>query len=84
MFRSIKDNPLAFCHPRTVSKPDFLDVDIITPLGVFEESHLKFNSTQRWYWLSNQSPDEIAVFIQFDSHQDEEEIRGKRILDRYN
>ncbi|KAH6714498.1 hypothetical protein BKA61DRAFT_655958 [Leptodontidium sp. MPI-SDFR-AT-0119] len=68
LFRPIEENPIAFCDPTTVERKDMLAVDRVTPISLIEIFQLKFNPAQKWYWLSNQKPDEVSVFIQFDSH----------------
>ncbi len=71
LFRPIEENPIAFCDPATVDRKDMLEVDRVTPISLIEIFQVKFNSAQKWYWLSNQTPDEVSVFIQFDSHPPE-------------
>ncbi|OTA54150.1 hypothetical protein K449DRAFT_401204 [Hypoxylon sp. EC38] len=68
LFRPIEENPIAFCNPSTVQKEDLMEVDRVTPISLIEIFHVKYNPTQEWFWLSNQHPDEVTVFIQYDSH----------------
>jgi hypothetical protein len=41
--------------------------DRINPDFIAEISYLKYCPRQEWYWLRNQTPEEIAVFVQYDS-----------------
>ncbi|KAK0657890.1 hypothetical protein B0T16DRAFT_402684 [Cercophora newfieldiana] len=76
LFRPIEDNPIAFCDPDTVCRNDMLEVDRVTPISLIEVFQIKFNPTQRWRWLSKQTPDEPVVFVQFDSHPRNGRING--------
>lgn len=63
----MKDAPLAFCDPETLTDTDLLAVDTPGPDRVGEVYHVKFNENQRWYWLSDQKPDEVSIFTSWDS-----------------
>lgn len=67
LYHTIEDCPIAYCDARTVSEDDLLAADRVHPDFVFELYYLKHHPRQKWYWLSNQTPDEIAVHVQFDS-----------------
>lgn len=63
----ITDSPLALCDARTVSVDDVIAVDQVTPSYVFDLYQLKHSDRQQWYWMSEQTPQEMAIFVQFDS-----------------
>lgn len=54
-----------------------MKVDRVTPISLVEIFELKYNSTQKWYWLRDQGPEELVVFVQFDSHCPEGRINGR-------
>lgn len=68
---TLQDSPLAFCAASTVLKNDLVPADRINPDFVAEIGFLKYNPRQVWYWLSSQTPEEIAVFVQYDSEASE-------------
>jgi hypothetical protein len=46
-----------------------ITVDRVTPISLVEMFQVKFNLAQKWYYyLSNRTPDEVSVFVHFDSH----------------
>lgn len=65
--RPIEDSPLAFCDPRTLSEEDLVAADRVAPEYAGEIYYVMSNPKQRWYWLSHQEPEEVAVFLSFDS-----------------
>ncbi|KAH7397972.1 hypothetical protein BKA64DRAFT_54138 [Cadophora sp. MPI-SDFR-AT-0126] len=67
----IRDSPLALCDPRSVSKDDLLEADRVSPFYAGEIYYLKYNPDQTWYWLSEQQPNEVTLFVTFDSQLNE-------------
>lgn len=65
--RPIEDSPLAFCDSRTLSERDLVAADRVAAEYAGEIYYVLSNPRQRWYWLSHQKPDELAVFLSFDS-----------------
>ncbi|RWA10866.1 hypothetical protein EKO27_g4236 [Xylaria grammica] len=65
--RIVEDCPIAICDPRTVDPDDLVAADRVTPDFAVELYYLKYNANQRWYWLRHQSPDELMVFVNYDS-----------------
>jgi hypothetical protein len=63
----VEDSPLALCDRRTVLPDDLVACDKVHPDHTNEGIYLKYNSTQRWYWLSGQSKDEPVMFVTWDS-----------------
>ncbi|QPC80179.1 hypothetical protein HYE68_010931 [Fusarium pseudograminearum] len=64
----VKDCPLAICDPRSIDTKDLLAADRVTPDFAVELYYLKHNANQKWYWLSNQTLDEIILFVNYDSN----------------
>lgn len=61
--------PLAVCDPKTnVNLDDVVAVDHITPSIHTEVAYLRWNAAHRWYWMSNQTPDEVIMMTQYDTH----------------
>ncbi|KAI0868905.1 hypothetical protein GGS24DRAFT_512672 [Hypoxylon argillaceum] len=63
----VRSSPLAFCHPATVSPDSVLEEDKVHPDHWEEGLFLLYRPSQKWYWLSLQSKDEIAIFRTWDS-----------------
>ena len=63
----VQDCPLAVCDPRTVDTRDLLAADRVTPAFAVEVYYLKHNPAQEWYWLRQQTPGELMVFVNYDS-----------------
>ncbi len=70
----VETNPLALCDASTIKREDFLP---IPPGGYLYQSspppppvtyfHLAFDPAQRWYYFPHMTPEEVAVFKQFDT-----------------
>lgn len=64
----MQDWPLAICDATSVNQADLVPSDIIfSPDSITENFTVHFNPEQKWYWLPNQSEDEVLVFKAFDS-----------------
>jgi len=63
----VRDWPLAVCDASTVDLHDLVDMDVLYPNYLAENRMVHFNENQRWYWLPDQSPDEVIVFKAVDS-----------------
>lgn len=70
----VNDWPLCFCDASTVAPSDLETTDMVYPDYHTENLSLRFNEGQKWYYLSDHSPDEIIVFKQSDS--DPEAVGG--------
>ncbi|KAL7788773.1 hypothetical protein V8C43DRAFT_287040 [Trichoderma afarasin] len=66
--------PLTVCDARSVAATDLLEVDQINESWYGEVFLLKFNADHRFYWLSNQTPDEVCMMLMFDSHNGKAEL----------
>ncbi|KXT00841.1 hypothetical protein AC578_982 [Pseudocercospora eumusae] len=63
----VNDWPLCFCDPATIDVQDMETTDMVYPDYFTENLSLRFNSAQKWYYLSDHQPDEIIIFKQSDS-----------------
>ncbi|EGG05110.1 uncharacterized protein MELLADRAFT_88185 [Melampsora larici-populina 98AG31] len=63
----IKKNPLALCDWRSVDIEQ--DSHAYRPRGPERPACIQwsFNPKNRWYYLNQQGPDEVAMFVQYDS-----------------
>jgi hypothetical protein len=59
--------PLALCDHRTVDKDDLVETDVVNEDYVGETYSVKYNPKHLFYWLKDQRPDELCVFVTFDS-----------------
>ena len=62
------ERPLAMCDFCTVERTDLCSADRASREYVGEIYYLHYNPGQKWYWISGQSPDEMLLFTNFDSH----------------
>lgn len=66
----VEDSPLALCDRRSVASSDMVECDKIHDGHVGEGLYLKHRPEHRWYWLPNQTSDEVLMFITWDSKED--------------
>ena len=60
--------PLAMLDPRSLGPGDVVETDQVGPHYSGEICYLKHNPNHKWYWLRDQTKDEAAVFVCFDTH----------------
>ncbi|KAI0892893.1 hypothetical protein F4806DRAFT_505357 [Annulohypoxylon nitens] len=65
--RIVTDWPLALCDGRTIRDSDLIECDHIRRHYIGSTMYLLDNPEHRWYYMSNQSPEEIMIFKNFDS-----------------
>lgn len=63
----VRDAPLAFCDPGTLSPADMVDVDRPSAKQTSEAIYIKYNPDQQWCFLQDQMPDELSLFLSWDS-----------------
>lgn len=51
----------------SLSKDDLMSGDVVHPNYTAENMYLHFNESQKWYWLPDQSEDELLLFKTMDS-----------------
>ncbi|KAJ4419215.1 hypothetical protein N0V82_005122 [Gnomoniopsis sp. IMI 355080] len=72
-----EDFPLAVCDPNTLDlNRDIIMLDNATPETLAELSYVRYSPEHKWYWLSNQTPDEFILFTQSDSHPPKGQFRN--------
>lgn len=75
------DWPLALCDGSTVDfENDTMAGDIVDKDAVFENTQVHFNTEQKWYYLSNQIPEELLIFSNADSEEENGGIPGEYIF----
>lgn len=67
----MEHTPLVLCDRRTIRTDDILEVDQVAPTKVELSMSLKFKEDQKYYWLSDQTPEEVVLFTSWDSVQSE-------------
>ena len=68
--RTIEASPLALCDYHTLSFHDLVETDLVSQDYVGETYSVKHNPDHRFYWLSKQEPDDLCLFVVFDSIHD--------------
>lgn len=63
----VKDYPLAFVDPSTVDRADLMALDQINNTYLGEVFLLCHRDRHRWYWLSDQTAEELMLFSSFDT-----------------
>lgn len=63
----VEEWPLAFCDSTTVKKDDLVASDNIRSKYIGENLFAKYSSDYRWYYMSDQLPDEVTLLKIFDS-----------------
>ncbi|KAI0101704.1 methyltransferase CmcJ [Nemania sp. FL0031] len=66
----VEDQPLAYCSAPTLSQTDLVECDHVRRQYKGATLYPYFNPEQKWYYLSNQSPDEVTLLKIFDSSED--------------
>ncbi|KAM0186996.1 hypothetical protein ACHAPI_011424 [Fusarium lateritium] len=67
----VDDCPLALCDHESIDPQDLVPTDLIYPHRHGEVYHLFYNKNQRWYWYPRQTPEDLYVFISYDSASDD-------------
>ncbi|KAI0192131.1 hypothetical protein F4808DRAFT_443267 [Astrocystis sublimbata] len=67
LYHPVVDSALAVCDFNTVSPSDLVATDHVNSDYHSEIYYMKYNREQQWYWLREQTPDEVLMFITFDS-----------------
>ena len=69
----VEASPLIFCDPALAKTEDLIATDLLLATGDSSEVvgnlyYLSHDAEYRWYYLDAQSPEEVAIFTQYDSH----------------
>jgi hypothetical protein len=65
----VENQPLAMCDRETVQDSDWEIVEKIQTNWIEESMYLKYNKQHKWYWLSNQTIDEVTCLVVWDSER---------------
>ena len=81
--KPVTRDPLALGDARTFAPEDYIPVDVLTPnLGIPADEKSTHNGNaylasytegHRWWWISNQKPEEVLVIGLFDSAREKED-----------
>jgi len=63
----VTDWPIAVCDGRTVSLSDLVEADHVRRQYTGSTMYLQHNLAQKFYYLDNQTKDEVLIFKNFDS-----------------
>ena len=75
----IKSTPLALCDARTVAAKDIVYADAwrrTEPRTRLVDCRLVHNVAQTWYYFPCMSPDEVLIFKQYDTRQENAALRA--------
>jgi hypothetical protein len=64
------DSPLALCDAQSFTDADLIASDLVYPHVRGETSSVEFNPEHRWYYFSEQQPDEVILIRVHDSADD--------------
>ncbi|KAI1143250.1 hypothetical protein F5Y05DRAFT_408700 [Hypoxylon sp. FL0543] len=67
--QAVTDWPMAFCDAKTVSDSDLVETDHIRRRYVGATIYLLDRPQHSWYYVSNQTPEEIIIFKNFDTSE---------------
>lgn len=67
LYHAVRDRPLALCDGSTINPNDLVAGKIIRGDDPRETYYLMHEKEQKWYYLSEQTPEEVALFKIFDS-----------------
>jgi len=66
----VLDSPLALCDARSFTDDDLIASDLVYPHVRGETSSVEFRPGHRWYYFSEQQPDEVILIRVHDSAND--------------
>lgn len=67
LFGPIRDYPLAVCDSRSVTEEDLVESDYIYQNLESENFMVRANKAHRWYYMKDQSQDDVLIITNFDS-----------------
>jgi hypothetical protein len=72
---------LALCDRTTVEESDWETAEKIHTNWIEESMYLRYNNQHKWYWLSNQTMDEVTCMVVWDSERADQKT-GRSTLPR--
>lgn len=79
LINPVQDWPLAFCDGSSVRSEDLIETDHLRRGYAGANMNLCYREGQKWYFLSKQTRDEVAIFKNFDSKSS---VKAKRKSNR--
>ncbi|KAH7061984.1 methyltransferase CmcJ [Paraphoma chrysanthemicola] len=67
LYRPVQDAPLAICDASTVQSDDLVAIDNVRRTWSGETVFVLPSPRYKWYYISEQRPDEVLIFKTFDS-----------------
>lgn len=67
MKHSVQDVPLAYCDCTTLQDSDLVAADRPSREYVGEVYYVKYNKEQVWYYMDQQTPEEVSLISVYDS-----------------
>ncbi|KAK1834718.1 hypothetical protein QBC39DRAFT_342660 [Podospora conica] len=74
--RRVQRDALGVCDRRSVRPEDVLEVDKVLPNNVELETYIYHRPHHKWYYMSEQTPEDVLLFVQWEEHQPSKEIAG--------
>ena len=76
----MENAPLVLCDRRSVRKQELIEVDKVLPDKVEKAFFINYNKDQEWYYLSQQAPDEVTLFVSWRPEGDEDIAGGLKYV----
>lgn len=70
-FSTVENAPLVVTDRHTVLKEDLLEVDKVLPDKVEKAYYVLHRGHHRWYYMSHQTPEDVALFMTWSSENDD-------------
>ncbi|KUJ06732.1 uncharacterized protein LY89DRAFT_692339 [Mollisia scopiformis] len=64
--RKVENAPLAMCDRRSVLPEDVIEVDKVLPNNLEVETCIYHRPYHKWYFMSEQTPDDVWLFVQWE------------------
>lgn len=75
------NSPLVISDRRSIGQSDLIEVDKIQPNIVEQAYYVKYRSYHKWYFMSQQTTEDLALFTTWDSVRDtNNDVAGKLTL----
>ncbi len=65
--QTIKTSPLGFIRPSSMAPEDWMNIELIYPDRVGQILGVAANDSHDWFYLSQMTPDEVAIFNIYDN-----------------
>ena len=65
----ITSSPLGFIHPNSINNSDWMNIELIYPDRQGQILGASYNPNHKWFYLSEMTPDEVAIFSVYDNHR---------------